>query len=200
MGGLTIDWSVVSTAMSGEVECGDAHVFVEFPGGAVVAVIDGLGHGSKAAGAARVAVATVAAHADEPIVPLFTRCHERLRGTRGAVMTLASFRHVDATMTWLGVGNVDGVLLRAGQPAGRESILLRGGVVGYQVPPLRPATLSLASGDTLVLATDGVRSAFSDDVDLDASPAQIAESILARHGKGSDDALVLVARWQGRAP
>ena len=48
-------------------------------------------------------------------------------------------------MTWLGVGNVDGFLLRADnqtKPA-HESLFLRGGVVGYQLPSLRPSTLLL---------------------------------------------------------
>ena len=35
-------------------------------------------------------------------------------------------------MTWLGVGNVEGVLLRAALRIARESVLLRGGVAGYQ--------------------------------------------------------------------
>jgi len=203
MGGLTavegtlLDWGVASRAVAGEIECGDAPVLVEFRGGAVAAVIDGLGHGSEAAIAARLAAATVAAHADEAVAPLLARCHERLRGTRGAVMTLASFRHVDATMTWVGVGNVDGVLMRARPSAARESILLRGGVVGYRVPPLRVATLPLAPGDILILATDGIRTPFSENLDLDASPAEIADGVLARYAKDTDDATVLVARWRG---
>ena len=108
-----LEWSVATRTMSGEIECGDAHLVVELPGGALVAVVDGLGHGREAAVAAREAVATLTQHADEPVVPLLQRCHGQLRATRGVVMTLASFRAADATMTWLGVGNVEGFLLRA---------------------------------------------------------------------------------------
>src|SRR5207244_6040706 len=116
--------------MSGETECGDAHAVVEWSGGALVAVVDGLGHGGEAAIAARTAVATLAEHADEPVVPLLQRCHRQLRGSRGVVMTLASCQEATGEMTWLGVGNVEGFLLRAdpcAMPA-RESVLLRGGV------------------------------------------------------------------------
>ncbi|TMA51493.1 MAG: stage II sporulation protein E (SpoIIE) [Deltaproteobacteria bacterium] len=196
-----LEWSVATRTMSGEIECGDAHLVVELPGGALVAVVDGLGHGREAAVAAREAVATLTQHADEPVVPLLQRCHGQLRATRGVVMTLASFRAADATMTWLGVGNVEGFLLRANAAAipARESVLLRGGVVGYEIPPLRPATHRVAAGDTLVLATDGIRSAFAEGLDVAAPPREMAAGILARHAKDTDDALVLVARWLGIA-
>jgi negative regulator of sigma-B (phosphoserine phosphatase) len=195
-----LDWSVGTRTMSGEAECGDAYLVVQFPGGALAAVVDGLGHGGEAAVAARGAVATLAEHADEPVVPLLQRCHSGLRATRGVVMTLASFSEADATMTWLAVGNVEGFLVRANAGAGpaRESVLLRGGVVGYQIPPLRPSTHPIAAGDTLVLATDGIRSAFGDRLDLEASPREMAHEILTRYAKDTDDALVLVARWIGR--
>ena len=196
-----LEWSVAARTMSGEIECGDAHLVVESPGGALVAVVDGLGHGGEAAVAAREAVATLTQHADEPVVPLLQRCHGQLRATRGVVMTLASFRAADASMTWLAVGNVEGFLLRADAAAipARESVLLRGGVVGYEIPPLRPATHRVAAGDTLVLATDGIRSAFAEGLDVAAPPREMAAGILARHAKDTDDALVLVARWLGIA-
>jgi negative regulator of sigma-B (phosphoserine phosphatase) len=196
-----LEWSVAARTMSGEIECGDAHLVVESPGGMLVAVVDGLGHGSEAAIAAREAVATLAQHADEPVVPLLQRCHGQLRATRGVVMTLASFRAADATMTWLAVGNVEGFLLRADAAAipARESVLLRGGVVGYEIPTLRPATHRVAAGDTLVLATDGIRSAFAEGLDVAVPPREMAAGILACHAKDTDDALVLVARWLGIA-
>ena len=192
-----LEWSVATRTMIHEVESGDAHLVVEFARGALVAVVDGLGHGGDAAIAARAAVAVLADHAQESAATLLQRCHEGLRGTRGAVMTLASFR--DATMTWVAVGNVEGLLLRAGADGlpVRESILLRGGVVGYQIPPLRPATLPVNAGDTLVLASDGIRGAFADILDVAMPPREIADAILSRYAKDTDDALVLVARVMG---
>ena len=61
-------------------------------------------------------------------------------------MSLASFNALDGAMTWLGVGNVTGLLLRAdaGAERKRESLLLRGGVVGYRLPPLRPVAIPIA--------------------------------------------------------
>src|SRR5262249_17283405 len=131
---------------------------------------------------------------------ILNRCHEALRGTRGVVLSLASFDSAEDTMTWLGVGNVEGILFRAEKsvvPA-REGLLLRGGVVGYQLPPLRPATIPLGRGDTIVFATDGIRSQFAEESPIGLDPDYAAHDIHARYSKQTDDSLVLVARYEGR--
>ena len=197
-----IEWGVAAQPLEGEAESGDQYVVRPLPNGVLVAAVDGLGHGPEAAAAARSAVVTLEGYAHEPVISLVKRCHERLMRTRGVVMSLASFNALDNTMTWLGVGNVEGALLRADATArpARESILLRGGVVGYQLPALHASILPVTRGDVLILATDGIRGGFAEDVTLSDPPQRIAEQILARRARGTDDALVLVARYLGREP
>lgn len=194
-----ITWGWAGSALDGE--SGDLHVVVPFPGGALVALLDGLGHGSEAACAAATAAPVLAMYAGEPVLELVQRCHDALRQTRGVVMSVASFRAGDSTLIWTGVGNVDGVLIRKkGNPElSDEAILVRGGVVGYRLPPLRAYTLTVAPGDTLIMTTDGIRSGFTTGLEIDDSPQEIAESILALGAKGSDDAHVVVARYLGVA-
>jgi len=173
-----------------------------FRHGVLLAVIDGLGHGEAAAVAADIAVASLGGHAQESVLSLMRRCHEGLKATRGVVMSLASINAPDRTVTWVGVGNVEGRLLRANahdRPA-CEAVPWRGGVVGYQLPPLRTSMLPIRRGDTLVLATDGIRASFAEELSLRDPPQQIADHILARFGKDTDDALVLVARFVGCTP
>jgi len=166
----------------------------------LVAAIDGLGHGREAALAARTAASVLKKRGDEPLTQLMQRCHEELRHTRGVVQSMALFEPRTATMTWLGVGNVEGVLFRAEGCSGtrRDSLILRGGVVGYQIPPLRPAKLHVAAGDVLVFATDGVRSGFSACYPENPDAQQAADAILAEFGKETDDAMVLVVRYLGQ--
>ena len=57
--------------------------------------------------------------------------------------------------------------------------------------------LAVAPGDTLILATDGVRSRFAEDQGVGFAAPPSAERILADHGKETDDALVLVVRYLG---
>jgi negative regulator of sigma-B (phosphoserine phosphatase) len=194
-----LDWGVSGCAISSERESGDAHFVAAFPQGALVAVIDGLGHGPEAAEAAEKAIEVMRHCAQEPVTEIILRCHAELRKTRGAVISLASFHIGMRTMTWLGVGNVEGFLFRAGLGGSgvRESLLLRGGVVGYQLPPLRSVSLPVLPGDILAFATDGISGGFGDRLPLDRSPQQIASEILRLYNKETDDALILVARYLG---
>jgi negative regulator of sigma-B (phosphoserine phosphatase) len=191
-----IDWGVGARTFGGEAESGDLHVVAPFRGGVLISVIDGLGHGGEAAEASRIAAGVLADHAGEPLPTLARYCHDALRQTRGVVLSLASLAQVSRTVTWLGIGNVEGALFRAAEAAQprRESLLLRSGVVGYQLPPLREATLSIARGDTIVFATDGIHHRFAQEWPAGKDPQQVAENIVARHSKQNDDALVLVAR------
>jgi serine phosphatase RsbU (regulator of sigma subunit) len=197
--GGPLEWTVAARPRRGETASGDVAVVRPFRHGALVAVIDGLGHGEEAAHAARLAATELEAHAPESVIALIRRCHTALRGTRGVVMSLASFNALDDTMTWLGVGNVEGLLVRAAsapEPL-RETVLLRGGVVGYELPPLQALVVPVTPGDCLVFATDGVRNAFTATVSANGKTARQAEDLLSRYAGETDDALVLVARYLG---
>lgn len=195
-----LEWSVAARTLHGEATSGDVSIVAAFPDGALVAVVDGLGHGVEAARAAHLAAAELEKHPHESVIGLVRRTHTALRGTRGVVMSLASFNTADDTMTWLGVGNVEGILIRArrGGAPFRENVLLRGGVVGYDLPPLQAFVVTVADGDTLALATDGLRAEFTTGVSCDVPPAKQADELLSRYAKDTDDALVLVARYRGR--
>jgi serine phosphatase RsbU (regulator of sigma subunit) len=198
-GWASIDWAWAGAALDGRVS-GDLHVVVMLPHGALVAALDGLGHGTEAALAAREAASILTMHAGSPIRELIERCHEGLKKTRGAVMSLAALDSRDATLEWSGVGNVEGVLLRADRTRSPEALITRGGVLGYRLPPCKVSAISVSAGDVLVMVSDGIRSGFAQAVDLECGAGAIADAVLARYAKGSDDALVLVARYLGAAP
>src|SRR5439155_9912644 len=118
-------------------------------------------------------------HSEAPLEALVTRCHDALMNTRGAVMTVATLNSLEGSLTWLGVGNVEAVLLHAEDPTKTFServpfrkagdtemlrrlgealsgrVLLRSGIVGYRLPELRTSTQSIRPSDLLVFATDG---------------------------------------------
>ena len=185
--------------MPGETRSGDLHVVAPFPGGVLVGVIDGLGHGEDAADAALAAAGVLAEHAAEPLPALVERCHEAIRTTRGVALSVAALAGPSGDVSWLGVGNVEATLFRADPSAGQawESLVFRGGVVGYRLPPLRSSIVPVRPGDTLVFTTDGVGTDALVGLGSGASPTRIAEDLLSRFALSTDDALVLVARYRG---
>lgn len=198
-----IDWGVAASALPGQTQSGDLHLVKSVTTGVLLAVVDGLGHGGEAATAARTAVATLDEHASESVLALLQRCHWALKGTRGVVMSLAFADRQQHALTWVGVGNVECMLFHAaGAPSSRParaSLVTRGGIVGSELPQVRAQVLPLAAGDLLIFATDGIRDGFGDGLQFEAPPQQLAEHILNQYGKGTDDALVLVARYRGGA-
>jgi negative regulator of sigma-B (phosphoserine phosphatase) len=194
-----VEYGVAKFVLPGQVESGDHHLVHCRRDGILIAAIDGIGHGEEAATAAKRAVSILKASADEPVLSLVQRCHEGLRATRGVVLSLASIEMEHGMMTWIGVGNVQGVLVRSGSKngTGQEALLLRGGVVGSQLPALQAAVLAIAKGDSLVFATDGIRGEFAESLSALESPQRAADKILKQHCRGKDDALVLVVRLTG---
>lgn len=194
-----LEWGVAAAPLPGETECGDLHVVQAFDGGVLVAVIDAIGHGAEAARLAGLAAGVLERNPSEPVQALLLRCHRHLSGSRGAAISLASFDHRASTMAWLGVGNVIGVLLRAGAPAKprRDALLVRGGMVGDRLPRLQSSGVPVERGDLLIMATDGIASDFRAALNGKLEPQHLAERIKARHAKTTDDALVLVARYAG---
>lgn len=206
-----LDWGIATRPLPGQIESGDIHFIERTAAGWMLAVADGLGHGPDAAAASRALVEVLDQHAEEPLIDLIRRCHERLRTTRGIAISLASIEMASSTLTWIGIGNVEGVLRHITPSSSQiQYITLRGGIVGYRLPELQPSMLPLTDGDILVLATDGIREGFAEAIAPQYSPQDppqtIAERILAGYAKPNDDALVLVARWnipvesQGRGP
>jgi len=197
-----IELGVASSALHGR--SGDRAVVARHGDRTLVAAIDGLGHGEAAAEAAD-AAASILERDGGSLQGLLGRCHEALRGTRGAVMTLAEFAAAPSLVTWVGVGNVEGRLVPASAgvarpgPRGRglAAPTLFGGVVGHNLPTVRPSSHPLHAGDVVVMATDGVRANFADGVAALDDPQALANRILADAGRGDDDALVVVVRWVG---
>jgi phosphoserine phosphatase RsbX len=198
-GNAILEWGVASQALPGEATSGDLHLVAEHQDGMMAAVVDGLGHGHEATVVARQAIEFLKENADQHIIWLAEHCHAALRTTRGAVMTVVKFNRHLSTVAMLGIGNVETVLLRADPAASpsRENVLLRGGVVGYQLPSLHASVFPVHPGDLVIFATDGVRPGFADQVNLSDPLQPMAERVLEQNFRGTDDALVLAIRYLG---
>jgi serine phosphatase RsbU (regulator of sigma subunit) len=191
------DWAVASLPIPGEEISGDACLVSSRSNGLLAAVVDGVGHGPEARAVSDLVISILQKNVDQPLETLLSLCHQSLRSTRGAVLSMALFQNLNPTLSWCGVGNVEGHLFRKNSETTRESLLLRNGTLGMNFPPPRFATLPLQFGDTLIFATDGIQVDFYQNVNSQDSCQAIADSILSQFRKGTDDALVLVVRYLG---
>src|SRR5260370_33765665 len=122
-----VEWSVAEEPLPGQKQSGDRYVVKSLPEGALLAVVDGIGHGEDAAHSAELVVRVLSNSNPGSPIALLRRCQQHLQGTRGAVVSMTLFTLADATRPWLGIGNVTGVLLRR-QPSAlvrQEDLLQR---------------------------------------------------------------------------
>lgn len=196
-----IEWAAVRRPHPAEQVCGDLPIALDVGAGAALfGVLDGLGHGEAAAAAAERAAAVITEASTEPLDVVMQRCHSELTQTRGVAMTLALIDFESDTLSWAGIGNVTADLV-AKRPTGveiRSSALLAAGIVGYRMPQqLSAHQVPISTGDLLIIASDGIAEDHFDSIDFATSTSAIAEQLLTRHGKDSDDALLLAARHRG---
>jgi anti-sigma regulatory factor (Ser/Thr protein kinase)/serine/threonine protein phosphatase PrpC len=178
----------------GEETNGDAYFIKERDGETLLAVVDGLGHGSGARVAAQAALDTLEQWEGEPLDELILSTHDALRTTRGAVMGAVVLDHARQTFTYAGVGNVEVRVLGASEPA---RPIPTNGTLGARLSQVRVWPHRWQEGTTLVIASDGISAKW----DAAAYPGLVAKSpqllagvLLRDFSRSSDDATVLVYR------
>jgi serine phosphatase RsbU (regulator of sigma subunit) len=189
-------WAGVAQPVASETDCGDALACLPFEAGLggeaghLLALVDGLGHGSAAAVAAHAALALLRQHPQADPVALLTLLDPALHGTRGAAVGLAQVR--PGQLRYAAVGNTRALRWRDGRATRLESCY---GIVGDGVPPgLETITLELRPGDWLLLFSDGLDEMLNVTLMLpewQREPRLLCEHLLARWRNPRDDAAVL---------
>ena len=189
-----MDFGIVHRPKSGLDISGDAYLIREGEEATLVCLIDGLGSGEAAAEAAQAAIRCVEVSNTLPLSDIMAKCHQALRGTRGAVMALLRVSFAESTITFVGVGNI-GIHVRS---TALIKPISRNGIVGHRLPRLQEFTYPYTQGDLFVLHTDGISSRFTLDGALWTEGAQdvqtSADKIARNFGKENDDVTVLVVR------
>ena len=189
-----VSYAVICEALAGQIECGDDYLIKEINDGTLFAVVDGLGHGPEAAFAAKKAIQQLDASADQSIETQFRLCNEVLHGTRGVVMTAMKI-DLQYKLTYLAIGNVIGVIWKVAHNGKlvKGSIFMNNGMLGTRaLPSMLVKTIELSPGDTVILATDGLKPQFESESPKFDSPARIAQHMFNTYRNIHDDGLMLV--------
>lgn len=183
-------FGAISIPMEGEIECGDAWSVEHGREGTAVLVVDGLGHGSFAAEAARAAVEVFAGSPFAAPLDVMTRANAAMSKTRGGAAACALMR--DGRVSYAGVGNISGTLVAPGASQGMVS---HNGTLGLGQRRTQQFEYAHAHGAVLVMHSDGISARWDlkSRADLLARhPAIIAGVIYRDHSRGRDDTTVVV--------
>jgi anti-sigma regulatory factor (Ser/Thr protein kinase) len=181
----------ISVAMPGEIDCGDAWDVTTDSNGTAVMVVDGLGHGTFAAEAARTCIAVFQRSPGDSPREVLQRANQAMSRTRGGAAAVARF--ANGSLTYAGVGNISGHLATAAKSQGLVS---HNGTLGLHQRPAQQLEYSVEPGALLVMHSDGISARW--DLKqraelLHAHPAIIAAALYRDHGRhGRDDATVVV--------
>jgi serine phosphatase RsbU (regulator of sigma subunit) len=155
-------------------------------------VVDGLGHGEEAEKAAR---AGCRAFADAPFARpehVLDAMHQAMNGTRGGAVAVAQFDYDSGQLRFAGIGNIGASLVAPGKSRGLAS---HPGIVGGQFRRVQTFTFDDASGQLLILYSDGLQSRWN-MVDypglVHLHPALIASVLYRDFCRGRDDITILV--------
>ena len=181
-------------AAPGEFVSGDSWSCRAVGAGGAILMADGLGHGPDAAEAADAAVAAFLKHPEDGPKDVLERCHNALRGSRGAAVAAINIDAERQVVRFCGAGNIAARLLTGVQD---RSLMSQHGTVGLQIRRLQELEYALPEHALLVVHSDGIQSRwnFSETPELLAcDPILIAAHIVRDQLRGRDDATVVVAR------
>ena len=189
-----MEFGIVYRPKSGRSVSGDAYLIKEEEEATLICLVDGLGSGEGAAEAAQAAIGCVEVNGTLSLSDIIAKCHQALKGTRGAVIALTRISFVESTVTFVGVGNI-GIHVRSTAPIKPIS---KNGIVGYRLPRLKEFAYPYTPGDIFVLHTDGISNRFTLDNAMWMQEAQdvqtLADEIAQNFGKENDDLTVIIAR------
>ena len=173
---------------------GDSFFIKSWGQQALVAVIDGLGHGEHAHKAAQAARGYLAKHYDQPLDSLFLGTGRACRGTRGVVMAIA---HFDMATNKLLIGNIGNIEIRVFGPPERLKLIIRRGVLGLSDVKAKVTEHQWDPSWILIFHSDGIGTRWT-DADYPNMAEEAAEKIslqlLRDHAKVEDDATVIVIK------
>ena len=187
-----MEYGAVNYSKPGNEVSGDAYWVYSDQDRTLVSLIDGLGAGQAAHKAAECAKACVAQDTGVTLTEMLERCHQALRGTRGAVMMLMRVSHTQGMVSFAGIGNI-GVKVFSDTPIKPIS---RNGIVGYRMNSVREFNYPYTKGDVFILHSDGISMRFAVDESWVRDPStdlqQVAQDIADNFGKDDDMTVVVV--------
>ncbi|MCF6093750.1 SpoIIE family protein phosphatase [Microaerobacter geothermalis] len=144
---------IYQRAKNGRPCCGDSFLAGEYNERTVIAIADGLGSGEMARKASVLTISHLRKHWDGKPKDILGHCNEKLKGTRGAVLSMVSIDPQKEELSFCGIGNVQLIILKNDAQC-MHGIPSPGFLAGLPVMG-REDVFTFERGDTLLMYSDG---------------------------------------------
>jgi anti-sigma regulatory factor (Ser/Thr protein kinase) len=191
--------AIAGTPYPGEAISGDDAIYLQSDSGFLAALCDGLGHGPEAREASNKAVDAIAKNSDLGLREIADVVNEEMKGLRGCVLAVVRFTAHSRVLQCLLAGDIRVHLYHFRDSHFFTPTPFVIGDRNLRSRRLRVEETMAAPGSVLVMFTDGLesRTSLKGQLDLLRRPSLvIAQGVLEEHSRGTDDALVLVARFK----
>jgi anti-sigma regulatory factor (Ser/Thr protein kinase) len=190
----SIAWAAIERPLSGEEVCGDTVAIRETGNRFVALVADGLGHGTFAADASRLAADIFRQSVSLEAEALVEAMHAALRASRGAALAVTELDLIERRSTFCGIGNIAGTLSFGGS---HKKMTSMNGTAGHVARRVQGFQYPYGPDALLVMHSDGISGSWNLDKYpglLDREPMLIAAVLYRDFGRARDDASILVTR------
>lgn len=180
----------INVAMPREIDCGDAWRLVTDGEQTALFVVDGLGHGTLAADAARAGLEAFTAEPFAQPRDVMLSADVVMAKTRGGAAACALLR--GTSLSYAGIGNISGTLVSRDKSQGLVS---HAGTLGRQARRSQQFEYLRAPDTLLIMHSDGLSARWNireRPALLLHHPAIIAAVLYRDYGRNSDDSTVVV--------
>lgn len=188
-------FGVVSLAMAGETECGDAWDFKQTSGRSIYIVADGLGHGPLAAEASREAVRVFREMSELSPERILAEAHLALAKTRGAAVSITEILHDKSKVNYAGIGNIAGAILDGSKT---RSMVSMNGTLGHSIGRIQSFSYPWEKTSTLIMHSDGLATRWNMEQYpglTSRHPALMAGVLYRDFCRKRDDVTILISRF-----
>ncbi len=195
-----VDYFYLTRPCLGERVSGDIAIVEQREQLLFIAIIDGLGHGTKANLVARTAKDYLQNIWNHDVCHTMLRLHEKLKGSLGAAVGLGILDLETKQLSYTGVGNTVVRIIRGqNQQNYSKRLYSTDGIVGSNIRHPVEQKLQLTKFDVILFYTDGIKEHFSIKeypLIFSDDPMTIAGKIYHLFGKNHDDATCIALKYQ----
>jgi anti-sigma regulatory factor (Ser/Thr protein kinase) len=180
--------------MRGETRCGDGWGCELLADRCILVLVDGLGHGTGAAAAAELAVASVRQHRGKAPAAMVQYAHDALRATRGAALAVAEIDFTQQSLRYCGIGNISASIITGDN---LRHLVSYNGTAGHEARKIVEFTYPWSPNALLIMHSDGLMTRWNLQAYpglLQRHPSLIAGILYRDFVRGRDDVTVLTAK------